>query len=217
MLRDKFAGDVPYAVSDITLFIEHGFVDMEAMPKAIVTLIYTTPELHKNFMWFWDPVKKVHKENHFEWSTFYDGFPLFGGKSQATAFSLRALNLPGLIHRPDFQYILFIAECKENDPQVLKLLQHFSKTVTPKLTKGFTVEFRGYPEHYTVPKSNISLNGTHKITFGKRLLYGADAKAAFASQGCDSANQRYLPFFDIPTEAACNSDIPFTLKNYVPF
>ena len=90
------------------------------------------------------------------------------------------------------------------------------KKLLTLLGNGIPLQFNGFPEHLTIPQSNIPLNGEHIITIGRKNLFAADAKAAFALQGCDSANQRFLPFFQIPTEALCNPDLPLSYKRFVP-
>ena len=215
-LRENFPGDLPYALTDVSSKIEHAFVEVEATLMSIVTLVLTTPALHENVVWFWDPVTKEHKVKHFELSTFFDGFPLHGGKAAATALSLRILNLPGLGHRPEFLFTLFLAMCKEGSAFALRLLAQCSQKLMAILKTGKPIKFNGYSETLMIPHTNIPLNGDHIVTFGGKNLFAGDAKAVFAAQGCDSSNQRFLPFFQVPTECLCNPDIPLTRNNFVP-
>ena len=216
-LRDNFPDQLPVALQDPTLKVEHAFLEVEMVIKSFITLIYTTKELHVNFLWFWDAKEGKPRINHFQLATFFDGFPLYGGKSNSTVLCLKTLNLAGLIHRPDFISVLFIIERKEHSPKVIKLVRYCSSKLIHLLRSGIEIEFQGYPPEATIPHHTTALNGIHKITFGEKNLFTADHKATLACNGSNSANQRYEPFFNLHMEQNVHPDFPVSTKNFVPF
>lgn len=215
-LRENFPVAMPYALQHDSVKVEHAFVEVEHMMKCAITLIYTTQSLHNSFFWFWDVSSQSFKVNHFEISTFFDGFPLFGGSESATIFCLRILNIAALIHRPEFNFIIFAVKAKETSAETIKLLRYCASKLYCLLNTGLTIQICGFDPTRTIPHSTILLNGTHRITFGRRNMFSGDAKATFFSQGCLSAIQTWNPFFEIETESYVCPDIVVSDQTYVP-
>jgi hypothetical protein len=215
-LRVNFPCLLPIAETDSTINVEHAFVDAEAMVRAAIVFLYTTPAMHKHIVWFWDDVLQRLKINHFELMTFYDGYPLFSGKENATLFAFRFLNLASFVHVPQFGFLLFVVKAKEQAGACVKLLRRIGDKLCDILSSGLSISFDGYDPNCKVPGSDVPLNGVHHITFGKNLFSG-DAKATLFSQGCFSASQSFLPFFCIHSENFANPDYPVTMDTFIPF
>jgi hypothetical protein len=215
-LRNRFPCPLPYSTIDPTLKVEHAFLEVESLIKCIIVLIYTTPKLHNHLYWFWDPTSSNYKYNFFEIATFFDGFPLFGGAESATILCMKILNLPALAQRPEFIFTLLMALCKETSGVTAKLLRYCSEKLKKVLTNGIEITLSGFPDDMTVPKSPLRLNGNHLIKFGDKVMFGSDGKASLYTNGCNSANQRFIPFIDIHKECWVNPDHPITDKSYVP-
>lgn len=217
ILRQEFPFSLPIAIEDDSIKIEHAFIEIEAMTRAATILIYTCVAIQSSFHWFWDVKNQSMKVHHFELSTFFDGFAIFGGTESCSIFCLRILNLAAVLQRPEFNLMVFAIKSKETAGATIKLLNYCAGKLVTMLESGITLEFRGYPDDQKVPHSNIALNGVHNITFGRKNLFAADGKAAYFAQGCTSANQTYCPVFELPTELYCSPDAPVSDKNYVPY
>jgi hypothetical protein len=216
-MRSCFPGTLPEAKKIDSISFDHAFVDAEEMLRAAIVFIFTTESLHESFHWFWDNANNKPKMNHFEVSTFFDGFPIFGGSNNCTQFTFRLLNLASYAQQPMLSFPLFIAKCKETNAGCIKLLRKCGDDLAAVLNKseGIEISFTGFDDSKTLPKSTIPLNGVHRVTFGKNI-FGGDAKAVLFSQGCKSASQSFLPFFTLRNEDLVHPDFPIQTKNVLP-
>ena len=125
-LRQAFPTQLPLAVLDDTIQVEHALVDTVSMIKAAVTLFYTTEELHPHWLWFYSGKHQKFLINHIKLSTFYDSTPFGKDGDACTGLYLRVLNAASLLHKPDFTFILYLLKTKEFSAVAVRCLRLYS-------------------------------------------------------------------------------------------
>ena len=115
-------------------------------------------------------------------SSFYDSTPIGKDGDSCVGLYLRILNAPGLLNKPDFTIILYLAKTREFGGIALRLLRLYSKHLIRLIKEGIVLPISGYEPTRTLPHCQILLNGNHKIDFDKKL-FAADGKAQVGASG----------------------------------
>jgi hypothetical protein len=185
--------------------LEHAVMDTVAVIKSALCLFYCTEEFYPHWQWFYSPELAGPKVHHIELSTFYDSCPL--GSEPCTGLYLRLLNAAGLIHKPEFTFILFLAQIGETSVLATKFMELYSNLLSTVIKNGLQLKFEGFSDERTVPHTTIPLNGTHFITFGTNT-FAADGKAQLWANGCKAANSSFTPEYKHHKNEMVNPNFP---------
>jgi hypothetical protein len=213
-IRDSFPITLPKALQDKSSNVESAYLRTEQLVKCIIAMFYCTKELHSHWHWFYSAAEKGFHYNFVQLSTFYDSAPIGKNGEQCTGLYLRILNAPGLIHKPEFIYPLFLLRSKECSMLAKQYMDRYSEAILKMIKDGIELTISGFEEGCTLPKSNIPLNGTHAITFGKNL-FAADGKAQLWANGCKGANTTYTPEWRHHKEEMVNPAFPANWTHYI--
>lgn len=144
---------------------EHASVNPLELLSAIVTMAYLQQELHKFFVWFLDKDLQP-KYEHMEWGVCVDGFPVKNFSDGASMQSIQLYNMPGLVHKPDYNFPQALYMDSESSQAAWVFLRELDEVITSVEEHGFDLVLEGFEQNLTLPHCDIPVNGSHRITNG---------------------------------------------------
>ena len=216
LLRVTFPLLLPKAVRDDTIQVEHALIDTVAMVKSQLLMFFATEELHQHWVWFYSCKKNDYLYNHVKLSSFYDSTPIGKDGDSCVGLYLRILNAPGLLNKPDFTIILYLAKTREFGGIAIRLLRLYSKHLIRLIKEGIVLPISGYEPTRTLPHCQILLNGNHKIDFDKNL-FAADGKAQVGASGAKGVSSYTPEWKHHNPEEMVNPNFPVDIGRYVDF
>ena len=155
-LRRAFVMEMPTSVTDATIQVEHALVDMVALIKSAITLFYTTQELESHWYWFYSAKEQKFKYNFIEPSTFFDSTPMGKDGDACTGLYFRIINAASVIHKPEFNFILYLLKTNETSALSIQCLGIQSQYLTRLFRGGTTLTRAGFYEERTRPKKLLA-------------------------------------------------------------
>lgn len=213
-LRNAFPLMLPSAIKDDSIKVEHALLDTVAMIKCGLCNFLTVEELGANWVWFYSGKLQSYKYLHVELSTFFDSTPFGSNGDSCTGLYVRFINAPGVIHKPEFTYILYLCKTKETSALSERLLRRYSDHLVRIIRGGLKLTLAGFTDDRTLPKSTIPVNGTHSVTFGMNN-FAADGKAQLWAGGCKGGNSTFTPEYTHHQEEMVNPNFPVNMNSYI--
>jgi hypothetical protein len=130
---------LPSIQTNEEIMVPHAFVAVDDLLLSLVNKVYTQQAFHKHFVWFLDGNLQpcVHQ---FVVRLYFDGFSILDGQPCCT-LTLVLLNLPGLIHHPDFNFLVEIHADKEHSQTSLKILRAIDDELSLISMEGLDITF----------------------------------------------------------------------------
>ena len=130
-----------------------------------------------------------------------------------TGLYFQIINAASVIHKPEFNFILYLLKTKDTSGLSIQCLVMYSQYLIRLFRAGTTLTLAGFDEERTLPKSTIKLNGTHSIKFGNNL-YSGDGKATLAAGGA-KGNLTYTPEWKHHQEEMVDPNFPANSETYI--
>ena len=165
-----FAENVPFLPKVMenpdSYSVKHAFVLPEKLIVAVVSTAFVNQSVHNHWLWFYKSCPEtntwVDDTGTLKIGWFLDGFAYRRNQEPAFQNSMHILNLPALVHMPQFNFLQAFFNNKEGSDSFLDFLRQLDKAAKHFEATMLQLLFKDYETEFTLPHCpNVKLNGEH--------------------------------------------------------